>query len=323
LHCNDPTIFHGDRRKACLARSAKRSPLRDVRRNEPCDNRNNITLDRRHESVHIKSLAYQTDLIFPAFDGEIVDRGDYVVVRTPSNPTFYWGNFLLFSSPPGQADFIKWRRLFASEIGPPPHIEHQAYGWDCIEGETGSVEPFLQAGFALSQDVVLTASAVRPPDRPARAVVVRALESDADWQQALSVQMACREDVHEEGAYRIFRERLMDGYRRMSEAHRGHWYGAFIDGQIVADLGVFHQDGLGRYQSVETRPDFRRRGVAGTLVYTAGRQAMAEHNLHTLVMVAEADSAPARLYQSLGFAPKEKSAGMLWFPRVEQPAATS
>ena len=59
--------------------------------------------------VHIKSLGYQTDLIFPAFEGEIADRGDYVVVRTPSNPTFYWGNFLLFSNPPGQGDFVKWR----------------------------------------------------------------------------------------------------------------------------------------------------------------------------------------------------------------------
>jgi hypothetical protein len=39
-------------------------------------------------SMNIRPLGYRTDLFFPAFDGQIVDRGEYVVVRTPSNPTF-------------------------------------------------------------------------------------------------------------------------------------------------------------------------------------------------------------------------------------------
>jgi len=270
--------------------------------------------------VRINSLAYQTDLIFPAFDGEIIDRGDYVVVRTPSNPTFYWGNFLLFSRPPGRGDFVQWRELFASEIGLPPQVEHQAFGWDTLDGQTGFVEPFLSAGFALNVDVVLATDALRPPSRPSDSVEVRALGSEADWRQVLELQMVCREEGHDEGGYRTYRERAMERYRRMADARRGHWYGAFLDGEIVADLGIFHRDGLGRYQSVETHPDFRRRGIAGTLIYTAGRQAMAEHGLRTLVMVAEADSDPARLYQSLGFVPREKSAGLVWFPRVEQPA---
>jgi hypothetical protein len=47
--------------------------------------------------MNVKSLGYRTDLIFPTFDGEIIDRGDYLVIRTPKNPTFYWGNFLLFA----------------------------------------------------------------------------------------------------------------------------------------------------------------------------------------------------------------------------------
>jgi ribosomal protein S18 acetylase RimI-like enzyme len=272
--------------------------------------------------VQIRSLGYQTDLIFPTFDGEIVDRGNYLVVRTPSNPTFYWGNFLLFSSPPAQGDFAKWRKLFASEIGAPPHVEHQAFGWDSLKGETGCVDPFLKAGFALNLDLVLTAATLRPPAWPAHSVVVRALESDMDWHQALDLQMACREEGHDEVGYRVFRERAMERYRRMSDAHRGHWYGAFVDGRMVADLGIFHRDGRGRFQSVETHPDFRRRGIAGTLIYTAGGRAMAEHGLHTLVIVAKADSAPARLYQSLGFLPREKSAGMLWLPRLEQPATS-
>ena len=41
--------------------------------------------------MEVKSLGCRTDLIFPKFDGIITDRGDYLVVRSPLNPTFYWG----------------------------------------------------------------------------------------------------------------------------------------------------------------------------------------------------------------------------------------
>ncbi len=68
-------------------------------------------------AMNVKSLGYRTDLIFPAFDGEIIDRGDYLVVRSPANPAFYWGNFLLFSQPPQEGDFREWRDLFTLEIG--------------------------------------------------------------------------------------------------------------------------------------------------------------------------------------------------------------
>ena len=50
--------------------------------------------------MNIQSLGYRTDLFFPRFDGEVTDRGDYIVIRTPSNPTYHWGNFLLFNQPP-------------------------------------------------------------------------------------------------------------------------------------------------------------------------------------------------------------------------------
>jgi hypothetical protein len=39
--------------------------------------------------MKVQSLGYRTDLIFPTFEGQITDRGDYLVIRTPSNPTFY------------------------------------------------------------------------------------------------------------------------------------------------------------------------------------------------------------------------------------------
>ncbi len=39
-------------------------------------------------STQIRSLAFRTDLFLVTFDGMVIDRGHYVVVRTPSNPDF-------------------------------------------------------------------------------------------------------------------------------------------------------------------------------------------------------------------------------------------
>jgi ribosomal protein S18 acetylase RimI-like enzyme len=143
------------------------------------------------------------------------------------------------------------------------------------------------------------------------------LKTDDDWEQAVEIGVICREPDFEENGYREFLKRKMERYRKMSAAGLGNWFGAFIDQQMVADLGLFHDGSLGRYQSVETHPDFRSQGIAGTLVYQAGCMAKAEYDLYTLVIVADQDSSAARLYQALGFQLTEKQVGMERWPGIE------
>lgn len=267
--------------------------------------------------MNVKSLGYRTDLIFLAFDGEIIDRGHYLVMRTPTNPTFYWGNFLLFAQPPREGDYSKWLDLFALEIGVPPETEHQVFGWDSVDGAEGAVQPFLDAGFRRNNGVVLTCSEPRSPVRPAAAVSIRALKTETEWEQVIEAQVASRDLEHEESSYQEFRQRQMTRYRQMIDRGLGDWYGAYAGQQLVADLGLFHQQGVGRYQSVGTHPDFRRRGIASALIVAAGRQAKAAYDLHTLVIVAEEASNAARLYESLGFEPTEKQAGLERWPGMD------
>ena len=50
--------------------------------------------------MEIKSLGYRTDLLLLELSGSVFhDAGEYVVVRTPDNPGFWWGNFLLYRTP--------------------------------------------------------------------------------------------------------------------------------------------------------------------------------------------------------------------------------
>ncbi len=270
--------------------------------------------------MKIRSLGYQTDLIFPAFDGEIVDRGDYVVIRTPLNPGYFWGNFLLFSRPPKETDHERWTALFEREIGAPPQVSHQTFGWDSREPGGGDFTPFLEDGFEFNHAHVLTASQLHPPREPSLAVAIRPLRSPEDWDLAVENQVASRGPEFSEAGYRLFRQRQMARYRVMAARGLGAWYGAFAGEQLVADLGIFRRGQTGRFQAVETHPDFRRRGVASNLVFRAGELAMRDFGIQILVIVADAGSPPERLYRSLGFALQEHQFGLeKW--RSEDPSS--
>lgn len=260
--------------------------------------------------MQVQSLGYRTDLIFPAFDGLIINRGDYMVIRTPTNPTFYWGNFLLFKHPPGEGDYHQWRELFAREIGAPPQIGHQAFGWDTIGGEKGVIQPFLEGGFHLDHGSVLTAQRDTLTPKSSPGVDLRPLQSQEDWDQSVENQVICREPIFSEAGYRLFRQRQMQRYREMVAHGLGAWFGAFSGSRLVADLGLFCDRELGRYQSVQTHPDFRRRGIAGALLYTAGLYALDQFNIDTLVIVTETGSPAERLYKSIGFRFSEYTLGI-------------
>ena len=265
--------------------------------------------------MNIRSLGYRTDLVFPRFDGEVLDRGDYTVIRTPSNPTFYWGNFLLFDQPPAAGDLHRWSQLFAEEIGPPSAVKHLAFGWDTTAGETGIIQPFLEAGFDAEPSVVLTAAEVSKPPKFNKQIEVRRITTDWEWQGALEVQVACREPEHTAESYRTFKQRQMARWRTMTEAGLGEWFGAFLGNRLVGDLGVFVENGVGRFQSVGTHPEFRRRGICGTLVYEAAQHAFKHLGAQTLVMVADEDYHAAKIYESVGFRPTEHQIGLTWWER--------
>lgn len=263
--------------------------------------------------MNLRSLGYRTDLLFCRFDGAIEDRGDCLVARTPSNPSFHWGNFLIFDRPPADGDLDIWRGRFADEFRSDPEVRHIALGWDAPDGDLGVNAPFLEAGFRLDDSIVLGASAVHRPAKFCEEAEIRTICEDWEWEAVIENKVAGREEIYTEAGYRDFVTRQMERRRLMAKEGLGQWFGAFLDGRLAGDLGLFVFEGLGRFQSVDTHPDFRRRGVCGALVYHAATRGFGEMGAEKLVMVADAHYHAAKIYESVGFAPVERQAGLTWW----------
>src|SRR6478609_6608617 len=171
--------------------------------------------------MDVTSLGFRTDLALLERSGStIVDHGDHLVVTSPANPGFYWGNFLLLDHVPARNRVDEWLQRFTAAF---PEAQHRALGFDNPRGS-------------------------------------------------------------------------------LTTYGHGAWFGAFLDGVLVAQMGLVRAGaGLARFQAVETHPDQRGRGLAGTLVHHVSGYGFTELGAHTLVMVADPGYHAIRVYRAVGF----------------------
>lgn len=244
--------------------------------------------------MELQSLGFRTELaLLEASGSEVVDRGTHVVVRTPDNPTYYWGNCLVLPAAPAAGEVEGWVAEHRREFG----AAHVTLGIDTSDGT--DLDPLREAGMRVDQVQVMAAEEVLPPPHAATGLVARRLSGDDDWDQLVDLTLAGEDDPH---LTREFVRRKTDSYRHLVEAGQGHWWGAFVDGDLASGLGIFRAGpGLARYQSVKTHPDARGRGLCGTLVHHAGVDALAGLDATTLVMCADPSYPAIRIYRSVGF----------------------
>jgi ribosomal protein S18 acetylase RimI-like enzyme len=251
--------------------------------------------------VRVNSLGFRTDLMLRRLEGStITDHGGYLTIRSPRNPTFWWGNFLLIPESALQDEAATWMSRFAGAF---PGAAHVAIGVDATGAPALQPPGYRAAGFRLECSTVLTAAAVREPPHRNDAALFRRLATEDDWRQAVELQVASSD---EPAAAREFCERRIADQRRLAEAGHGACFGAFQAGRLAAQLGLFSDGGtVARYQNVGTHPAARRQGLAGTLVYHAGRYGLGALGASTLVIVADPDYSAIRIYRSVGFAGQE------------------
>lgn len=274
------------------------------------------------------SLGWQTELIFARFSGLIEPRPDCLVLRTPENPLYYWGNCLILPEPPRDAALSHWLQRFEEEVGRHTRESgHVAIGFDA----SAPHEPLLSwqaAGFEVfATEALCLVEAQRV--QPARALEpefrFRPLDlgDAADLAAALDLQCDANDSGFEPGKYRLHRQRLLQRYRAMQAAGLGHWFGIWRGDSLLADCGLFRAGELGRFQHVGTHPQWRRRGLCTALIDGVVQYGLQQMGLQRLVMCADPVEVAIGIYKSLGFATHSRYFGAQLRPENDVRAMAS
>lgn len=265
--------------------------------------------------MKIKSLGLETDLIYPRHSGQVLDCGDYMVVKTPLRPHYFWGNYLIMPEGPQPGDLAKWQALYNSEFD---SIKQgfMTFAIDLAaennEDTSKGIAEFITAGFTLKRNLILTAQKVSLPKKWNPQVSIRVIQSEAEWAQVAEVHFSDEWYLNPDSQTGFLAQQVQD-WRELSQAGIGKRFGAFLGDQLVADLGIYTTAGLGRFNEVATHRNFRRQGYCATLVYEAAKMALQNMGITTLVMEADENYHAAKIYESVGFKPTSQRISLEWF----------
>lgn len=250
-----------------------------------------------------------TDIAVLRLSGaRVEDRGDHLVVTSPDNPGYHWGNFLLVTDLQARNEAPRWVELFRATFPDARHL--------CI-GLPAEPDPAPWAAFDLpvtSDEVMSTTTAPVQRQAPGGYSIHRLVTPD-QWSAAAAADLAENArtgDQPDDASYREFTMARVRSRAAMSERGGAAFFGAFVGDECVSDLGIVlcGEDSQGRvvarYQSVQTAFAHRGRGLAGHLVGVAAGWA-AERGARRWVIASEPDSPAGRLYRTLGFAPDTRS----------------
>jgi hypothetical protein len=204
------------------------------------------------------SIAFATDLAARLAEGGTAEQAEgFRVIRTPANPAFRWGNFLLVDRATGLVDPERWVLRHRAAF---PDLDFTTLGVDDPDPRFDD-SPWQAAGFDVERSAVLRAAAAGIGRSDAG---VEEVAGDAAWAdvEAIELELSAGESDHA-----AFVRRRIDAERSAVERGSAAWLGVRMDGRIVSALGVLPAPGgTARYQNVGTLTAYRRRGAAGRLV---------------------------------------------------------
>lgn len=243
----------------------------------------------------------QTDWHLVRLHGHVEVVNGVTVLRVPDNPNYRWGNCLHLSAAPTLDELHDLVELARDIFGDQPEIRHVLLRWDGerIEADFAAAAKDRKMGV----DSGRVMHAVDLVDVSAQGVSIRPLDLARQWEDIIALNIACDPEEPDGLAdYMAFKQGLRRAWQAWAATGDAIWWGAFIDDTLVGQAGMVCCPGRrGRFQSVETHPDYRGRGVCSSLVSTMGRHAVAVLGCETLWMGVNPDGLAQHLYAKLGF----------------------
>jgi len=244
------------------------------------------------------SPGWATDLAVLKLAGSTVEnRDDHLVVRSPHNPDFHWGNCVFVTDGDTVDDAQRWVKTFHEHF---PYATWIAIG---LVRRPDDASAWVDLGVELELDDVLTTRKLPRQTPLSEGYSVRRLSGE-DWEQSVArgIVENDRTGEYEPDLHERFLRAQVKARRGMSERNVAAYFGAFADGVLVADLGIVRCGTTARYQSVGTDEDHRRRGLASHLLGVAARWA-ADHDCDRWVIITEPTNSAGRVYRRVGFEP--------------------
>ncbi len=251
----------------------------------------------------IQSDGIATDMLVMRGLTQLTDMGRYVVCTTPSEPDYWFGNCLIERHAPSDPAEVADR--FATHF---PQVSHVCIQWDLADYAMDAAAQvwFQEHGYSVEKSAFLTlAGSMKSPAMP-EGLTVRAIDGD-DWTSLTDLMEEIgRELGYGDSTHRTYLERRNAARRDQIARGEGQWFGVFDGDVLAAAMGIFHDDRVARYQAVETRQSYRRRGICSALLKVAHDWADARQPGLRFVIAADADGDARRLYERAGFVPHEQ-----------------
>lgn len=245
---------------------------------------------------------WATDLAILELSGSTIEEHpDHLVVRSPHNPGFHWGNCLFVTTEDAVDDADRWVVEFESAF---PGAQWVAIG---LTRMPDAVDAWSAHGLELEVDDVLTTTTLPRRAPCPEGYTVRPL-GDQDWENSIARAVADNDRTreHEPHGFREFAERRARSHQVLVERGDAAWFGAFEGETLVADLGIVRCGTTARYQDVGTDAAHRGRGLATHLLGVAALWSV-ERGCDRWVIVTEVTNAAGRVYRSVGFTPDSSS----------------
>jgi GNAT superfamily N-acetyltransferase len=239
---------------------------------------------------------WETDLAILKHSGSVIEVfNDYTLIRSPHNPDYHWGNFILVTNKDLVGDAERWMQAFHDAF---PEANWVSIGLTEYPTNSDSWDSY---GVELERMDVLKSQTMPNIPEISSAYESRMFQ-DNDWDLLIAREIADNaiSGEHEAESFERYITNSINGFRELSRRGLAAWFGAFYESELVADLGIVVCGEIARYQSVQTIQAHRKQGLASHLLGKAGTWA-ALQGCKNFVIVTESTNDAGRVYRKAGF----------------------
>ena len=244
------------------------------------------------------SAGWETDLFILKLSGSnIHDFDSHLIINSPENPEFHWGNFVLVKDPEAVNDSFRWVDVFQKNF---PEASWTAIG---LPLHPSSSETWQKLGMKLETLEVLKSDTLPAQPKINENYTSRIFEGE-DWIQLLNYEIKSNltSGEHEPAEFEKFIRNAISVRKSLCDQQKAAWFGAFFDDELVSSLGIIICEEIARYQEVQTNEHHRRRGLASHLLGKASSWANGK-GAKSFVIITESTNDAGRVYRKAGFDP--------------------